>query len=494
MEGTPPLGSHGAARDLIPFTDAEAALRRIREIYDTARRRVHERFARFLEGSYRGDPPLDACYPYVGLTVGASDLLSDFRPAYGSLPYPGTYGTTLTRPDLFADYYREQISLLLRHHNVPVYVGVSNRPIPLPFVVGTGDATLASVDQRALSAAFALPDLSRIDDAIANGTHVPRPGEPLPLALFTAERVDLALQRLVHYTGTSPEHFQGFVLFTNYQRYVEEFTAYGLHQVREGDQYLAFVEPGDVVTPNPRLTDAAPSGTPPRPLPQMPAYHLVRPDRLGVTLVNIGIGPSNAKTITDHLAVLRPHCWLMIGHCGGLRRSQKLGDYVLAHAYIREDHVLDQDLPPWVPVPPIAEVQVALQEAVARVTGLYGRDLKTRLRTGTVASTDNRNWELRFGELYRRFSQSRAIAIDMESAAIAANGFRLRVPYGTLLCVSDKPMHGEIKLSGMANAFYRERIRQHLLIALEAVDILRAAGLDQLHSRKLRSFDEPGFR
>jgi AMP nucleosidase len=316
----------------------------------------------------------------------------------------------------------------------------------------------------------------------------------LPLALFTAERVDLAAQRLVHYTGTSPEHFQGFVLFTNYQRYVDEFNAHGLQQVREGEEYEAFVAPGDVITPNTRLSDLPATGTAPMHLPQMPAYHLKRADRLGVTLVNIGIGPSNAKTLTDHLAVLRPHCWLMIGHCGGLRRSQKLGDYVLAHAYIREDHVLDQDLPVWVPVPPIAEIQVALQEAVARVTGLYGQDLKTRMRTGTVASTDNRNWELRYGELYRRFSQSRAIAIDMESATIAANGLRLRVPYGTLLCVSDKPLHGEIKLSGMANAFYRERIRQHLRIALEAVGILRAKGLDELHSRKLRSFDEPGFR
>jgi AMP nucleosidase len=185
---------------------------------------------------------------------------------------------------------------------------------------------------------------------------------------------------------------------------------------------------------------------------------------------------------------------MMIGHCGGLRRSQQLGDYVLAHAYIREDHVLDQDLPVWVPVPPIAEVQVALQEAVARITGLHGREMKTRMRTGTVATSDNRNWELRFDELFERFSQSRAIAVDMESATIAANGFRLRVPYGTLLCVSDKPMHGEIKLPGMANAFYNERISQHLKIGLEAVEILREGGVEQLHSRKLRSFDEPAFR
>jgi AMP nucleosidase len=184
----------------------------------------------------------------------------------------------------------------------------------------------------------------------------------------------------------------------------------------------------------------------------------------------------------------------MVGQCGGLRRSQQLGDYVLAHAYVREDHVLDQDLPAWVPVPPIAEVQVALQEAVRRVTGLEGDDLKTRMRTGTVLSTGDRNWELRYEDLYQRFNQSRAIAIDMESSTIAANGFRMRVPYGTLLCVSDKPLHGELKLRGMANAFYQQRISQHLTIGLEAIRLIREAGIERLHSRKLRSFDEPAFR
>jgi AMP nucleosidase len=161
---------------------------------------------------------------------------------------------------------------------------------------------------------------------------------------------------------------------------------------------------------------------------------------------------------------------------------------------VRDDKVLDQDLPLFVPVPPIAEVQVALQEAVAGVTGLAHGDLKTRMRTGTVVSTDDRNWELRYDDLYTRFNQSRAIAIDMESATIAANGFRFRVPYGTLLCVSDKPMHGEIKLRGMANAFYRQRVSQHLSIGLEALHLIRERGVDELHSRKLRSFDEPAFR
>jgi AMP nucleosidase len=484
-------GLHPGASDLRPFADADAALRRIGDIYEASAGRIRERFARFAAGERQGDETFGACYPYLGLTIGRGDVVREGRPSYGTLASAGAYATTLTRPDIFGPYLREQIELLLKNHGLPLLVGLSDHPIPLPFVVEEATAGVSVDDVSALEAIFRLPDLGRVDDAIANGAFAPRPGGPLPLSLFPAERIDLALQRLDHYTGTDPGQFQSFVLFTNYQRYVDEFAAFGREQAGR-DGFLRFVEPR-------RADSAAPPGSEeqPRPgssQPQMPAYHLVREDRLGITLVNIGVGPSNAKTITDHLAVLRPHCWLMIGHCGGLRRSQQLGDYVLAHAYIRQDHVLDDDLPLWVPVPPIAEIQIALQEAVARVTGLRGRDLKTRMRTGTVATTDNRNWELRYAENYVRFNQSRAIAIDMESATIAANGFRLRVPYGTLLCVSDKPLEGEIKLRGMASAFYRQRVSQHLQVALEAIGLLREAGVDQLHSRKLRSFDEPAFR
>jgi AMP nucleosidase len=227
----------------------------------------------------------------------------------------------------------------------------------------------------------------------------------------------------------------------------------------------------------------------------MPGYHLLREDRSGISMLNIGVGPANAKNITDHVAVLRPHAWIMLGHCAGLRASQQLGDYVLAHGYVREDHVLDEELPLWVPIPALAEIQQALQQAVEEVTHLQGQELKRIMRTGTVASTDNRNWELLPGnQPQRRFSQSRAVALDMESATIAANGFRFRVPYGTLLCVSDKPLHGEIKLPGMANHFYRERVDQHLRIGIRTVELLRALGAEQLHSRKLRSFSEVAFQ
>ncbi len=483
-------------RDPHAFTDAGEAVARITEIYDRGVAIVADAFERFRVGAKPERlSVIEAFYPFIGIKLERDELNLDARRSFGALHDPGIYGTTLTRPSLFGDYYRRQIGLLLDNHKVPVIVGISDRRMPLPFVIE--DATADIRDDRigALEAAFALPDMRFIDDAIANGTFRPQPGEPKPLALFTAERVDYSLQRVHHYTATAPEHVQRFILLTNYQRYVEHFIEYARDQIEHGEAYDSFVEPGDVITSRSDATAQHARGRAPRHMPQMPAYHLTRPDRTGITMVNIGIGPSNARTITDHLAVLRPHCWLMLGHCAGLRRTQRLGDYVLAHGYAREDHVLDQDLPLFVTVPPIAEVQVALEQAVVNVTGLQGPEIKTRMRTGTVATTDNRNWELRYDELFERLNQQRAIAVDMESATIAANGFRLRVPYGTLLCVSDKPLHGEIKLRGMANQFYRERINQHLKIGLEAIRILRdQVGPDHVHSRKLRSFDEPAFR
>ena len=315
-----------------------------------------------------------------------------------------------------------------------------------------------------------------------------------PLSHFDALRTDFSLARLRHYTGTSVEHFQPFVLFTNYTRYVDEFVRWAIEQVRDpSTPYDSLACAGDVVL----TADTADSESMLSDLAwkkhQMPAWHLTSPNRRGITLINIGVGPSNAKTICDHLAVMRPHAWLMIGHCGGLRESQRIGDYVLAHAYLRDDHVLDSVLPPDIPVPSIAEVQRALYDATKSVSGMPGEEVKQRLRTGTVVTTDDRNWELRYSASALRFNLSRAVAVDMESATIAAQGYRFRVPYGTLLCVSDKPLHGEIKLPGQANRFYEGAISEHLQIGIHAVELLRAEG-DKLHSRKLRTFNEPPFR
>ncbi len=477
------------------FTDAGEAVAALKGLYARNTGFLRGAFAALADGVDRQER-YRAFYPEIGIAT-ASFSRIDSRLAYGHLPEPGRYTTTITRPDLFESYLQDQLRLLIRNHGVPVTVGESETPIPLHFAFLEGayvDAAMAERITRPLRDLFDVPDLNATDDLIANGTYEPLPGEAMPLGPFTAQRIDYSLHRLSHYTATSPHHFQNYVLFTNYQFYIDEFCAHARGLMAEGGGgYDAFVEPGNLVT---RAGHGEPSdgAVPPR-MPQMPAYHLTKPGHGGITMVNIGVGPSNAKTITDHIAVLRPHAWLMLGHCAGLRNTQALGDYVLAHAYVREDHVLDDDLPVWVPIPALAEIQVALQEAVAEVTGLDGYDLKRIMRTGTVATIDNRNWELRDQRgPVQRLSQSRAIALDMESATIAANGFRFRVPYGTLLCVSDKPLHGELKLPGMASDFYKRQVAQHLTIGIRALEKLAAMPPERLHSRKLRSFSETAFQ
>ncbi|MEM6276485.1 MAG: AMP nucleosidase [Pseudomonadota bacterium] len=472
------------------FDDAEAAVDRLQALYSAATRFLCTHFAEALQGDipktrYR------AFYPEIRIST-TSYASVDSRLSFGHVAEPGTYATTVTRPDLFRNYLLQQIALLMDNHGIRVMIGPSTTPMPVHFAVAQEKDVVVPQEGAApftLRDVFDVPDLATTNDQIVNGYDYTYPDGAGPLAPFTAQRIDYSLARLSHYTATDAEHFQNHVLFTNYQFYVEEFEAYARKMLETDTGYTSFVATGnqEITTPD-GVIDV------PAKLPQMPTYHLKREGGGGITLVNIGVGPSNAKTATDHIAVLRPHAWLMVGHCAGLRNSQSLGDFVLAHAYLREDHVLDDDLPVWVPIPALAEIQTSLEQAVAEISGLEGYELKRLMRTGTVATIDNRNWELRdqSGPV-QRLSQSRAIALDMESATIAANGYRFRVPYGTLLCVSDKPLHGELKLPGMATDFYRTQVTRHLQIGIRAMEILREMPLARIHSRKLRSFEETAF-
>ena len=303
------------------YTSPAAALAKAREIYDSSIQHLREAMKRFVAGD---DLPghVRACYPFVRVqthTVSRLNSSDSARLSYGFVAGPGRFETTLTRPDLYASYYLEQFTLLLANHEVVLEVGTSTQPIPIHFSFAENDhieVSLSAERRQLMRDVFDLPDLAAMDDGISNGTYQARPGEAQPLSLFTAPRVDYSLHRLRHYTGTAPAHFQNFVLFTNYQFYIDEFVRLGHEAMANPDsEYMAFVEPGNVVTR--RAGSAASAGdelgkVPPR-LPQMPGYHLVRADRSGITMVNIGVGPANAKTITDHIAVLRPHAWIMLG-------------------------------------------------------------------------------------------------------------------------------------------------------------------------------------
>lgn len=273
------------------------------------------------------------------------------------------------------------------------------------------------------------------------------------LFLFSPERIDISMNRLEHYTGTNPQDFQRTILFTNYDMHVEVFHA----------MYPGCVKPG-------------------RPV-QMPAYHHVLPDNKGVTLVNIGVGPSNAKTISDHVAVLRPDAMVMVGHCGGLRNHQDIGDFVLATGFMRADGVLDDLLPLNIPITPNYSLNYYLKEVLDRHERSY--------RMGTVYTTANRNWEFNKRVAVQEIHVSRSVAIDMESATVATNGYRYRVPFATLLCVSDKPLHGKPKLSGEAQHFYEQSKELHLRMVIEAMEMSKAEHPEGLPTASIRALNEP---
>ncbi|REL38455.1 AMP nucleosidase [Rhodohalobacter sp. SW132] len=271
--------------------------------------------------------------------------------------------------------------------------------------------------------------------------------------LFSPERIDISLDRLKHYTGTDPSDFQRYILFTNYDMHVEVFKKL----------FPGCIEPDRTV--------------------QMPAYHHKMSGNKGFSLVNIGVGPSNAKTISDHVAVLRPDAMVMVGHCGGLRNHQEIGDFVLATGFMRDDGVLDDTLPLNIPITPNHLLNVYLKEQLDQH--------KRNYRLGTVYTTANRNWEFMKRRTVEQIHVSRSVAIDMESATVATNGYRYRIPFATLLCVSDKPLHGKPKLSGAAQTFYQNSKEMHLKLVIDAIELSKRTYPEGLPNASIRAINEP---
>jgi AMP nucleosidase len=174
---------------------------------------------------------------------------------------------------------------------------------------------------------------------------------------------------------------------------------------------------------------------------------------------------------------------LMVGHCAGIRNHQEIGDFVLATGYMRGDRLLDDVIPPAVPIAP----SFLLNRYLAKV--LDERRLPYRM--GIVYTTIDRNWELALRGTLADLQVSRSVAVDMESATVATNGFRYRIPSATLLCVSDKPLHGKPKLPEAAKTFYLETKKQHLKVAIEAIDLARKEYPEGLLNSDLRALDEP---
>ncbi|MBM3631419.1 MAG: AMP nucleosidase [Alphaproteobacteria bacterium] len=484
---------HECVQDMVFFDTADQVISALKELYQ--RQVTQARQTIFSDQRSAGARH----YPYLGIYVPVCD--STLLQSYGLFSHPGFYGTTITQPVLYEGYLHQQITLLMQSHEILVGVGKSPRHIPVAFLPSIPLEVMSSAEivaktpvqgtgPNATSMRVHLPSLYGLqdcEDEAKDWDALPTK----PLGLFSAPRIDYSLARLQHYCGTSADQFQNFILLTNYSHYVDSFLAYAQEQERLKQGYVSWSGPMgrwhrlDQGIPEEYVDEGRAF--------QMPAYHLQKADRQGITLINIGVGPSNMKTITDHLSVLRSHCWIMLGHCGGLHHTQRLGDFVIANAYMREDRVLDEELPLNIPIPPVSDVQQALHQAGTRFFPDPDQ-LYRSLRSGTVLTTANRNWELRTTSFSPLIHRSRAIAIDMESATLAANAFRFSIPYGALLCVSDRPLHGDLKMPQSAQNFYKDRVREHMLMGITAMEILSTYCPLALHSRKLRGFQAAPFR
>lgn len=503
------------------FESPESAVEHLNKLYQRSVTDLREAFGVYAQGAL--EEKVEVFYPQVSVEVLKPSRERDKRDSFGFMTQPGNYIATITRPDLYREYLIDQLTAIRHNHpSSKIKVSYSEIPIPLHFTFGAGhhvEGGLSEGLQQDIPYHFTVPSAlnGAIDNEVVDGLF-DYSGDTMPLSLFSAPRIDKSLGRISYYTGTRPEFFQNHMCFSNYDAYICKFKEMAKDLFSNGENeaksrlgensstsYLAFVEPGNVITLNHNVPnvkekfDYVSGGTPERPS-QMPAYHLIKENGKGISFINIGVGPSNAQNMTDHLAVLRPDLFFMLGHCAGLADEQKLGDYVLANAYHRRDGVLDGYVPLDIPIPDLSEVHNAISTGIKKAVSfnvgeVSDNDLKGRYRTGTVVTEYNRNWEEDPPAVLRkRFSQSRAIGLDMESATVATNGFRYRVPYGALLCVSDKPLQGEIKLEGMVNEFYKKSVEEHYWAGIHTMQAFEQGDLQRKHSRKLRSPFEPPFR
>ncbi|MBN2087374.1 AMP nucleosidase [Candidatus Peregrinibacteria bacterium] len=259
------------------------------------------------------------------------------------------------------------------------------------------------------------------------------------LFLFSPERIELSCDRLSHYTASDIDDFQENLLITNYQMHLNIFKKLFPKSIGSSEEC------------------------------QMPVLHARKPGKKGISIVNIGVGPANAKTFTDQIAVLRPSSIVMIGHCGGLIASQQIGDFILADRFIRDDHVLSALLSNDTPVGSTLILNNFLLNEIQKK--------KIPFHIGTVFTTNNRDWEYKISYYREKFEQSRSCAIDMESSVICAQGFRYKIPNATLLMVSDRPLHGKPKLASASKEFYKKGKELHIKIAVKAIEALSKASI-----------------
>ncbi len=252
-------------------------------------------------------------------------------------------------------------------------------------------------------------------------------------------RRDIVENWLPRYTGVPLGEFGGYILLTNFDRYVQLFAEWHEVPVRGRDKPMPSATAGDI------------------------------------TLINFGMGSATAATVMDLLSAIAPKAVLFLGKCGGLKARAGLGDLILPIAAIRGEGTSTDYFPPEVPALPA----FALQKAISTTIRDFARDYWT----GTVYTTNRRVWE--HDEDFKRYlTRVRAMAIDMETATIFMTGFYNEIPTGALLLVSDQPMTPEgVKTAESDRQIDALHVEAHLKIGIAALNQLRHRGLTVKHLR-----------
>lgn len=244
---------------------------------------------------------------------------------------------------------------------------------------------------------------------------------------------------LPRYTGCSLKEFGEYILLTNFMNYLELFAEWNNTKIH------------DINAPMPCATHD------------------------GVTIINFGMGSANAATIMDLLSAVEPKAALFLGKCGGLKKKNQLGDFVLPIAAIRSEGTSNDFLPPEVPALPAFKLQMAVSQSI--------RDQQKDYWTGTVFTTNKRVWE--YDDRFKKYlRKTRSMAIDMESATIFIVGFANEIPSGALLLVSDQPMISTgIKTKESDQVITDTFVKDHLTIGINALKEIKENGESVKHLR-----------
>ncbi len=259
-----------------------------------------------------------------------------------------------------------------------------------------------------------------------------------PIKEGLKSKQDIVNNWLPRYTGRALDEFADFIILTNFSRYVQLFSEWHNH---------------------------------------VPIIGLDKPMQSasaeGITIINFGMGSPMAATMMDLLSAIKPKAALFLGKCGGLKKKNNIGDFILPIAAIRGEGTSNDYYPPEVPALP----SFALQKAISTTI----RDSGLDYWTGTVYTTNRRVWE--HDKNFKKYLKSlRAMAIDMETATIFSTGFANKIPTGALLLISDQPMIPEgVKTVKSDSKVTEQFVETHLRVGIDSLRQLINNGLTVKH-------------